>query len=295
MTKAATARIGRGVLLLLAAALVLLVAGGCSGTPAPTVDVASSTAVPTAAPTVPLPTATATVITPAVASVAIPDAQRAVPPSTAGPRAGAARVVDRFGVARREVALTFDAGADVGYAAEILDTLSRQQVVASFGMTGVWAERNPALVRRMVDEGHQLMNHTYDHSSFTGVSTRAGAMPPSRRREQIERTEAIVRSIAGVDMRPYFRPPYGDYDTTVNADIADSGYRFNVMWTVDSLGWNGLPAGGIVQRCLQRATPGAIFVFHVGAASQDAAALSAIIEGLRRDGYTFATVRQMDG
>ena len=263
-------------------------AGPASETSTPTIAVTPS-------PVPPTPTQTPTAIDPpsrtpppTPIATAVPRAVSVPVPATA-----VARVVDRVVGERRSVALTFDAGADTGFATQILDTLREQQVVASFGMTGSWAERNPALLRRMVTEGHQLMNHTYDHTSFTGVSTRADAMSAPLRHQQIGRTEEIVRLIAGAELRPYFRPPYGDYDTSVNVDIAAAGYRYNVMWAVDSLGWNGLPAGAIVQRCLQRATPGAIFVFHVGAASQDAAALAGIIEGLRRDGYEFATVRQL--
>ena len=62
------------------------------------------------------------------------------------------------------------------------------------------------------------------------------------------------------------------------------------LWTVDSLGWDGLPAADIVRRCLDQAEPGAIYVFHVGAASEDAAALQPIIDGLREMGYTFEAI-----
>jgi peptidoglycan/xylan/chitin deacetylase (PgdA/CDA1 family) len=59
---------------------------------------------------------------------------------------------------------------------------------------------------------------------------------------------------------------------------------------VDSLGWNGLPADAIVDRCLERAENGAIYLFHVGSASADAEALQRIIDGLRAQGYGFGTV-----
>jgi peptidoglycan/xylan/chitin deacetylase (PgdA/CDA1 family) len=62
------------------------------------------------------------------------------------------------------------------------------------------------------------------------------------------------------------------------------------MWTVDSLGWNGLSAAAITERCLSNAEPGAIYLLHVGSASQDAVALQSIIDGLRANGYSFATV-----
>ncbi|MDP9371929.1 MAG: polysaccharide deacetylase family protein [Chloroflexota bacterium] len=188
------------------------------------------------------------------------------------------------------VALTFDAGADRGYAERILNTLRDSGVVASFGMTGKWAESNPDLVRRMVDEGHLLFNHTYSHASFTGYSPGTAALTAAERRREIERTEAAIEAVAAVDVKPYFRPPYGDYDDATLTLLGQLGYSHNVMWTVDSLGWKGYTAAQIVARCLDGTVPGAILLFHVGAASQDAIALPELIRRLRADGYSFGTV-----
>lgn len=188
------------------------------------------------------------------------------------------------------VALTFDAGADRGYAARILDILRDAGVTATFGMTGRWAEQNPDLVRRMVAEGHQLINHTYDHASFTGASPSTRPLTVEERRNEIERADAVIQRITGRSTRPYFRPPYGDYDQALLTLLGQLGYRYSVMWTVDSLGWNGLSAQQIVTRCVGRAVPGAILLFHVGADSQDAAALPELLRQLRADGYGFVTV-----
>ena len=183
--------------------------------------------------------------------------------------------------------LTFDAGSDAGYTSQILDTLAANGITAAFGMTGRWAEANPALLRRIVNEGHTLINHSYNHASFTGLSTRELALTREQRWDQLDRTEAAVQDIAGATTLPYFRPPYGDYDDSVNADVGARGYRYNVMWTVDSMGWNGYSADAIVERCLSQAAPGAIYIFHVGSASQDGPALQRVIDGLRDRGYGF--------
>ena len=191
---------------------------------------------------------------------------------------------------RKVVAFTFDAGSDVGYTAEILDTLNANGIRAGFGMTGKWAEKNPDLLRRIVNEGHELINHTYDHASFTGLSTGVAALTQAERWDELDRTEAIVQRIAGATTKPYFRPPYGDYDDSVNADVGARGYAYNVMWTVDSRGWTGSPAEDIIQRCLDLAEPGAVYVFHVGSASQDGPALQGIVEELRGAGYAVGSV-----
>lgn len=195
--------------------------------------------------------------------------------------------------ARGSVALTFDAGADRGYAELILDVLRDAGVRASFGVTGLWAEQNPDLVQRMAAEGHRLINHSYDHSSFTGFSTRRRPLTPEQRWAQLDRTEAIIVELTGQSTLPLFRAPYGDTDATVLRDIAARGYAYNVLWSVDSGGWLGLSAGAIIRRCLALAHPGAIYVMHVGAAAQDGPALPAIIAGLQEAGYAFETLDEI--
>ena len=188
------------------------------------------------------------------------------------------------------VAFSFDAGSDAGYTSQILDTLAANGITASFGMTGRWAERNPELIRRIVADGHTLINHSYDHASFTGLSTNSQPLTQAERWEQLDRTEAAVQSLTGATTKPYFRPPYGDFDESVNADVGARGYRYNVMWTVDSGGWTGISANEITRRCLDLAEPGAIYVFHVGSGSQDGPALQGIIDGLRAGGYEIGSV-----
>ncbi|MPZ97989.1 MAG: polysaccharide deacetylase family protein [Dehalococcoidia bacterium] len=280
-----------------------------SSTPTPTATAdASATAAPTDEPSTPLPTSTATPATPTATPTAPPTsvpttAPTAAPTSapTAEPTAqptiepAAATVIDRGPTGRRVVTLTFDAGSDVGFASEILDTLAAEGIRAGFGMTGRWAEENPELVRRMAAEGHGFVNHSYSHDSFTGLSTGAGPMSREERWQELDRTEAVLQQLTGRTTKPYFRPPYGDYDASVNVDVGARGYAYNVMWTVDSRGWNALPAADIVARCLERAEPGAVYIFHVGSASQDAAALPAIIQGLRAQGYGFVTLAELLG
>jgi len=191
------------------------------------------------------------------------------------------------------VALTFDAGSDAGHTAEILTELRRENIRASFSVTGLWAEQHPDLLNAIAADGHLLINHTYDHASFTGLSTGDPPLSVAQRALELSRTEATVYHLAGRTTRPYFRPPYGDLDASVERDAADAGYGVIVMWTVDSLGWQGASADAIVEQCLRGAVPGAIFVMHVGSESADADALPRVIAGLRAAGYGFATIDQL--
>src|SRR5436305_757732 len=123
-----------------------------------------------------------------------------------------AAVISRGPGSSRTVALTFDAGANRGYALSILQTLERNHIHATFGMTGTWATANADLLHRMARDRDQIMNHTFDHRSFTGLSSRAAPLTPSQRVWEIEQADRVIRRITGRSTKPYFRPPFGDYD-----------------------------------------------------------------------------------
>ena len=193
------------------------------------------------------------------------------------------------------VALTFDAGSDAGHTSAILDELASRGIRATFALTGDWVEQNETLARRIVADGHVVMNHSYDHPSFTGVSSDDVALTTEARWSQLDRAEAMISSTTGRTSLPYFRPPFGDQDASVARDAGARGYRYLVMWTVDSLGWKGTDPSDVVARCVGLAEPGAIMMFHVGSASTDAEALPAVIDRLSAQGYTFVTIDALVG
>lgn len=204
-----------------------------------------------------------------------------------------ARILSQGNPAGHHVALTFDAGADRGYAGSILKTLEHFRVHASFGMTGLWARHNPDLVRRMARDGDVIFNHTYDHRSFTGFSVHGAPLTQAQRAWEITQTERVVHSITGHTTKPFFRPPFGDYDVATLTLAQRLGYHIMLMWTVDSLGWEGLSAPAILRRCLTLVRPGDILLMHVGIQSQDDVALPQLIRSLKHRGYHLVTVRQL--
>jgi peptidoglycan/xylan/chitin deacetylase (PgdA/CDA1 family) len=250
-----------------------------SGTPSPAASPIATRTATAAVPTVP----------PATATSPPAPSPTPTPPASHEP----ALVVQRGPGQRKAVTLTFDAGSDPGYTSLILDTLAANNIIAAFGITGRWAEENPGLLQRIAADGHELINHSYDHSSFTGLSTASAPLTQAERWQQIDRTEAAVQRFTGSSTLPYFRPPYGDWDASVNLDVGLRGYVYNVMWTIDSWGWRGIPAQEIVARCLDLAAAGAIYIFHVGSASQDGFALQAVIDGLRAAGYNIVPLSEM--
>ncbi len=260
------------------------VAAEATATPTP-----SPTPSPTPAPTAtPQPTATPT---PQPTPTPSPTPQLAPTPIPAAP----AITVKQADTTQKIIALTFDAGGDAGHTVEILDLLKKQGIKATFALTGRWAEQNPDLVKRIVADGHQIMNYTYDHKSFTGFSTGQPALTTQQRVDEMSRMRDVVLAATGYDVKPYFRAPYGDVDGSVLQDIADAGYSVNVMWSLDTLGWSGLKADEIVKSTVSGAAPGAIVVMDVGSQSEDAAALPRVIQQLRAGGYAFVTVKQMVG
>jgi peptidoglycan/xylan/chitin deacetylase (PgdA/CDA1 family) len=193
------------------------------------------------------------------------------------------------------VALTFDAGADVGFTRLILDTLKRNGIHATFGMTGQWAQDNPELLKEMAQDGHALMNHTWDHQSFTGLSTSTKPLSQSDRLSELDRTETILLALTGKGGLPYFRSPFGDQDPSVEADAGLRGYRYDILWTIDTGGWAKASVGQIIAASNNGAAPGAIIVMHVGAESQDGPALQSVIDAIRQKGLGFATVPELIG
>lgn len=209
------------------------------------------------------------------------------------PAAHSVQIVSQGAPSPRALALTFDAGADRGFAPRILRTLEKAHIRATFGITGRWAQANKDLLRRMARDHDALINHTYDHRSFTGYSTNTAPLTLKQRTWEITQTARIVHAVTGRSPRPYFRPPYGDYDQATLQLLRRLGYHYMVMWTLDSLGWEHLPSRTILQRCLADVKPGTILLMHVGSQSQDAFALPALIRNLKRQGYHFLTVPQM--
>lgn len=221
-----------------------------------------------------------------VASGTLLMATRHVVPHSA--LAAPAVVISRGSTSRAVVALTFDCGSNLGYTGSVLDTAAAYGVPISFGVTGAFAAANPSHVARMVNEGHLLINHSYSHPYFTSLSS-------SARLQELESTETALINASGRSGRPYFRPPYGDYNSSVLADVGNAGFTHSIMWTIDVLGWNGLSRDQVINRALGNHGNGYIYLMHVGSESQEGPALPTIIEGLRNRGYGFVRISDMIG
>lgn len=206
---------------------------------------------------------------------------------TAPVSAAPSQPISKGNTTEKVVALTFDDGADGTNVSSILQILSSHNVTATFFLTGSGASHHGQQIRNIANQGHQIANHSYSHPYFTQISA-------AEIRSQLQRTEDLVRQLTGKTTKPYFRPPYGAYNSTVLQHVGDAGYTHTIMWTIDTIDWTGNSANAIVQRVMNGITPGAIILMHTGeGAPGTPQALPTIITRLRNMGYRFVTVSEM--
>lgn len=210
---------------------------------------------------------------------------------------GRSIVIERGPEDTKTVALTFDAGEGAGYTEQILDLLKEHNLKASFGVTGQWAREYPDLVNRILDEGHLLFNHSESHQSWTGKSPQTEPLTQEQRMAEVTGAHDSVIEVADWDMRPFWRPPYGDLDAEGQALLSEMGYDYTFWWTCDTLAWMGTSAAEIAAKCASDSDfggPGAIILMHV-AQEQDYLSLEAIIADYSSEGYEFVTLDRMIG
>jgi peptidoglycan-N-acetylglucosamine deacetylase len=180
------------------------------------------------------------------------------------------------------VALTFDDGPSA-YTEQILQTLVAYRAPASFQIVGYEGAQNPSILQQESDEGFALVNHTWDHVDLTRLS-------PAGWVNEVDATDNLLSSITH---RPAscLRPPYGYTNGSVVSQLAARGLG-ELMWDVDPSDYLRPGTSVIVQRVLGALHPGAIIAMHDGGGdrSQTAAALPAIITGIRQAGYSIVEV-----
>ena len=126
--------------------------------------------------------------------------------------------------------LTFDAGYENGYTAGILDTLKKHNVPAAFFLTGHYLEKNGDLVRRMVDEGHIVGNHTMHHPDMSTTSKENFT-------KELRDLENLFQEITGKELPKFFRPPQGIYSDDCLKMAQELGYN-TVFWSLAYADWN---------------------------------------------------------
>lgn len=185
--------------------------------------------------------------------------------------------------------LTFDCGYENGYTGKILDVLKKHHVPAAFFVVGHYLDAAPALVKRMVNEGHLVCNHSKNHPNMTRVS---------RDRFEKELTQIAVqyKALTGRELSPFFRPPEGAYSHEMLGWAQSMGYH-TTMWSVAHADWDPKqqPSYAKAKTLLnQRIHNGAIVLLHTVSAT-NTGILDDLITEWKAKGYRFAALSALPG
>jgi len=191
------------------------------------------------------------------------------------------------------VALSFDDGPNEPYTSQLLNTLDRYDVKATFFQVGRCAQRFPSSTRRVVESGHVLGNHSYSHS-FTRY------IKQPRQEIEIIRSQEVFYSITGLTPALY-RPPWLCHWPWVLGTLRQHRLQVVSGTFAHPLEILQPPARRLTTGAARRTRPGAMLILHDGrearggARGQTVAAVGPLIDALRTQGYTFTTVDRLLG
>lgn len=182
---------------------------------------------------------------------------------------------------QKVVAITID-DAPIRTTQALLDVLREKGVKATWFVDGQRGKANPGLMRKIVNEGHELANHTWSHPWLTW-------MDKEQVRHDIMAADLALRGI-GVPVRRWLRPPYGDHNRWLQAICHELNYEI-MMWSMDSLDWRLTSEEEILAHTLSQLRPGGIVLFHDGSAATPGA-MAAFIDEARARGYRFVLISE---
>jgi peptidoglycan/xylan/chitin deacetylase (PgdA/CDA1 family) len=185
------------------------------------------------------------------------------------------------------VALTIDDG--YGDIASFVDVLNQNRVKATFFMVGEIAKTNPEGLKKIVDEGHLLANHSYNHPQFTTLNKDEILWQLNEGRE-------LFKEVTGYDTYPYFRYPYGSHSTTSDAVLGQEGWKY-FYWTQNTWDWAYVEdtqegRDYIYNKATTNVPKESIVLLHT-MSNSSLAILPEIISWYKRNGYQFVTVDQL--
>lgn len=184
--------------------------------------------------------------------------------------------------------LTFDAGYENGYTKDILDILKKHNVKAAFFLVGHYLEKEPELVRRMIEEGHTVGNHTYSHPDMSMISDVESF------KKELNSLEELYKQITGQDMPRYYRPPQGKFNED-NLKLANElGYK-TIFWSLAYADWSNdkQPTKEMAfSKLIPRIHPGAVVLLH-STSKTNCEILDELLTKYEELGYTFKTLDEL--
>lgn len=184
--------------------------------------------------------------------------------------------------------LTFDAGYENGYTEKLLDILKEQEVTAAFFLVGHYFKQNPQLVKRMVAEGHLVVNHTYSHPDMTALLDRDNF------KKELEGIEILYKEITGEDMLKYYRPPSGKYSEENLGYAQEFGYK-TIFWSLAYVDWKNDQQPSTEQafsKLLPRIHNGAVVLLHSNSKT-NSQILEELIKQWKKEGYIFKSLEHL--
>jgi peptidoglycan-N-acetylglucosamine deacetylase len=196
---------------------------------------------------------------------------------------------------KNAIALTFDDGPKPEFVMPILAELDKYGAKATFFVVGEEAEKNPDLIMRMADSGHEIGNHTYSH-------TPAKEQKIKQALGDIQRCNEVIKAITGQTPK-YYRPPGGGINPGISAGLEKMKME-PVFWSMNANDYTEVTPGyevpddyqlmavDLAKKILDKAKPGTIILMH-SSSEQTVRALPMILKGLKEKGYGIVTVRDL--
>ncbi len=184
--------------------------------------------------------------------------------------------------------LTFDAGYENGCTEKILDTLEKHNAPAAFFLVGNYMEKNADLVRRMVNDGHIVGNHTMHHPDMAKISDKTAFA------KELQDLESLFYEITGKEMPKYYRPPQGTYSEENLKMAKQLGYQ-TVFWSLAYVDWNNDSQPTKEQafsKLLPRIHNGAVVLLH-STSQTNAEILDELLTRWEEKGYRFESIDKL--
>lgn len=186
---------------------------------------------------------------------------------------------------KKTVYLTFDCGYELGYTETILDVLKQHSIPAAFFVVGNYVQTQPELIRRMVQEGHIVGNHTWSHPDMSSIQDKSAFL------RELEQVEDAYQRCTGEKMKPYYRPPQGVYSAENLRMAQEAGYK-TVFWSLAYVDWkqDAQPTEDYaMEKLTERIHNGAVVLLH-NTSSTNAAVLDRLLTRWESMGYEFGTL-----
>lgn len=189
---------------------------------------------------------------------------------------------------KKVIYLTFDCGYENGCTEAILDALKKHNAPAAFFVVGHMVESAPDIVKRMVNEGHIVGNHTFHHPDMSAISDQSAFQ------EELESLEALFLETTGTPLSKFYRPPQGKYSEENLRQAHALGYT-TVFWSLAYVDWytdNQPSEQEAYSKLLPRIHDGAIVLLH-STSQTNAQILDELLTRWEEMGYTFASLEDL--